>query len=200
MLSGRTRSAMTPPSGLLSLDHLDSYVPSARFGARLDIDPARLLGVLQLVDGATSTDLPTARILVELVCAEARLHVSWDNIAPSAALQHLVRRLLDTGLVEPNRLARMTDAQLWAVLDKAAETRDEAAMLQMTPYLLRVQPAAPHSPTTPPAWEFALRKIYTSAPLVDGLPIEVASPDLAGELAELQTLPIRYRVWWDAHI
>jgi hypothetical protein len=191
---------MTPPSGLLSLDHLDSYVRSARFGARLDIDPARLLSGLQLVESAISTDLPTARILVELVCAEARLHVSWDNIAPSAALQHLVRRLLDTGLVEPSRLARMTDAQLWAVLDEAAETCDEAAMLRTTPYLLRVQPAAPHSPTTPPAWHFALRKIYASAPLVDGLPIEVASPDLAGELAELQTLPISYRVWWDAHI
>jgi hypothetical protein len=197
LLSGRTRSAMTPPPGLLGLDHLDSYVRSARFGARLDIDPTRLLGALQLMDGAISADLPTAQILVELVCAEARLHVSWDNLAPSAALQHLIRRLLDTGRHEPSQLACMTDAQLWALLDGAAETRGEAGMLRTRPYLLRLHPADHDSPTAPSAWDFALRKIYASAPLIDGVPIETASPALTGKLADLQRLPTRYRAWWD---
>jgi HD superfamily phosphohydrolase len=171
LLSGRTRSAMIPPPGLLGLDHLDSYVRSARFGARLDIDPARLLAAVQLADGVVSCDLPTARILVESVCAEARLHVSWDNIAPSAALSHLVRRLLDTRRHELTRLARLTDAQLWALLDEAVETRDEAEKLRVQPHLLHVQPADQHPARVPSAWDFTLRKIYRAAPLIDGLPL-----------------------------
>ncbi|MBR7831712.1 HD domain-containing protein [Actinospica durhamensis] len=203
LLSGRTPSALTPAPGLLSLDHLDSYVRSARFGARLEVEPARLLAALRLVDGAVSTDLPTARILVDLVCAEARLHASWDNLAPAAVLQRLVTRLLDAGRREPARLARMTDAQLWAALDEAPETRDEAEMLRTRPHLLRVRclPDAAQADVRVPeyaasGWDFALRKIYSSAPLVGTVPLESAAPDLAEQLEDLQALPIRYRVWW----
>ena len=203
LLSGRTPSALTPAPGLLSLDHLDSYVRSARFGARLEVEPARLLAAVRLVDGAVSTDLPTARILVDLVCAEARLHVSWDNLAPAAVLQRLAARLLDAGRREPARLARMTDAQAWAALDEAPETRDEAEMLRTRPHLLRVLslPDVPQADEQAPecaasGWDFALRKIYSSAPLIGARPLESAAPALADQLNDLQALPTRYRVWW----
>lgn len=198
LLTGRTPSSLSAPAGLLSLDHLDSYVRSARFGARLDVEPGAVLSAVELVNGAISTDLTTTQTLVELVCAEARLHVSWENVAPSAALQRLVRRVLDTGRHEPIGLARMTDAQLWAALDAAPETRDEAESLRISPHQLRTRAAQPPSPATPPAWNFALRKIYTSAPLVNGLTLEAAAPDLAAQLAALRDLPTEYHVWWDA--
>ena len=204
LLSGRTPSALTPAPGLLGLDHLDSYVRSARFGARLDVEPARLLAAAQLVDGVVSTDRQTAQALVDLVCAEARLHVSWDNVAPSAALQRLVKRLLEAGREEPGRLARMTDAQLWTALHAAPETRAEAEMLRTRPHLLRVRPADGRDEQDEQgernAWDFALRKIYSSAPLIDALPVEAAAPALAEQLADLQALPTGYRVWWNGEI
>ncbi len=200
LLTGRTPSPLSAPAGLLSLDHLDSYVRSARFGARLDVEPGAVLSAVELVNGAVSTDPATARTLAELVCAEARLHVSWENVAPSAALQRLVRSLLDTGRHEPIALARMTDAQLWAALDSAPGTQEEADSLRISPHRLRTRAAQSPSPSpaTPPAWNFALRKIYTSAPLINGLTLEAAAPDLAAQLAALRDLPTEYHVWWDA--
>ncbi|MFI1629008.1 hypothetical protein ACH4YO_33545 [Streptomyces noursei] len=47
-----------------------------------------------------------------------------------------------------------------------------------------------------PGWDFALRKIYSSAPLVEGQRIEVAAPELAAELAALGSLSTDFRVRW----
>lgn len=195
LLTGQTKSALVPPRGLLGLDHLDSYVRSARFAARLHADPAKLLASVELRNGAVDCDAATAEILVELVCAEARMHVSWDNIAPCAVLKRLVQRIHDAGGVEPDALAGMTDAQLWAALDASAHTRDEAARLRTQPHLVRVRPAGGR--TAPQAWTFSLRKIYRSAPLVGGRRVEEAAPELALRLAELARLAVVYEVWWE---
>jgi HD superfamily phosphohydrolase len=195
LLDGRAPSALTPPRGLMGLDHLDSYVRSARFAARLHTDPSRLLAALDIRDGAVNCDRATAETLVDLVCAEARMHVSWDNLAPNAALRRSVQRLVDAGGVEPGRLARMTDAQLWAALHACEETREEAELLQARPYLLRVHAAG--GPPAPGAWIFALRKIYSSAPTIEGLRVDEAAPELARRLDDLQQLPLAYQVQWD---
>ncbi|WP_199042585.1 HD domain-containing protein [Glycomyces salinus] len=181
-------------SGLLNLDHLDSFARSARDGGRLEIDPPELLALLDLREAAVSTDLETARTLIDLVIAEAHLHTSWDNIGPISTLRRLVGRLLDHGAVAPETLARMTDAQLWASLESHGDTRTEAARLRYEPHRLRVAPGKPADSRS--WWGFSLRKIYRSAPLIDGRPTKTAAPELEAALDELTDLPTDFRIRW----
>ncbi|NLU70522.1 HD domain-containing protein [Streptomyces sp. HNM0574] len=193
LLAGDPPSPLTRRSGLLNLDHLDSYVRSGRSAGQLDEDPARLLARLRLADDAVSTDRATAATLVSLVGAEARLHTSWDNVAPVSVVRHLVGRLLESAPLSPAALARMTDAELWSALAACPATRAETARLHHEPHRLHVTTA--HAPAT--ARPFALRKIYRSAPLVHGRPLASSAPELARELDGLGALPTEFRVWWD---
>ncbi|MBP0461604.1 HD domain-containing protein [Streptomyces bomunensis] len=204
LLDGTPPSPLAGDSGLLNLDHLDSYVRSGRSAGRLAVDPAHLLGRLGLAgtaDTAVTTDRETAGTLVGLVRAEAQLHTSWDNVAPTSVARRLARQLLDGTGLEPARLARMTDNELWSALDAHPPTRPESAMLRGEPHRLRVAVAgtAESGPSGPPGasgWDFALRKIYSSAPLVDGRRLEDAAPGLAAGLRALDLLPTTFRVWW----
>ncbi|GAB4000729.1 hypothetical protein GCM10029992_33580 [Glycomyces albus] len=194
-------SALAGPSplrnceGLLNLDHLDSFARSARDAGRLEIDPPQLLARLDLREAAVSTDRETARLLVDLVRAEARLHTSWDNIGPISVVRRLAGRLLDGGAVAPETLARMTDAQLWSALDSHEDTRTEATRLRYEPHRLHVAPGKPAE--SPSSWGFSLRKIYRSAPLVDGRPMRADAPELEAALEELTALPTDFRVHWN---
>ncbi|MFJ3788867.1 HD domain-containing protein [Kitasatospora sp. NPDC090091] len=194
-LGGRADSPLTGRSGLLNLDHLDSYVRSGRAAGRLDADPAALLARLDLRDGAVSADRETAASLVALVCAEARLHTSWDNVGPVSVIRRLAGRLLDSSTLTPDRLARMTDHQLWSAFDSCAATRAESGMIRYE--LHRLQVAVGPASADCSGWDFSLRKIYSSAPLVDGEPIEVSAPELAAELTGLRRLPTDFHVWWN---
>ncbi|WP_326622729.1 HD domain-containing protein [Streptomyces decoyicus] len=187
-------SPLTHRSGLLNLDHLDSYVRSGRAAGRLDTDPAVILGRLDLKEAAVSADRATAASLVGLVCAEARLHTSWDNVGPVSAVRRLACRLLDHTTLDPDRLARMTDPQLWSAFDSCAATRAESAMIRYELHRLRV--TAGGAPGDSSGWAFSLRKIYRSAPLVEGQRIEVSAPELAAELDALRALPTTFRVRW----
>ncbi|MDT0484526.1 HD domain-containing protein [Streptomyces doebereineriae] len=193
-LDKRSASPLSSHSSLLNLDHLDSYVRSGRFSGRLNADPAVLLDRLEIKDAAVSTDRETAGTLVDLVCAEARLHTSWDNVGPVSVVRRLVCRLLDGGAADPYRLARMTDPQLWSAFDSLEATRAEGTMLRYELHRLKVVSGG--VPDDPSAWDYALRKIYSSAPLIDGERLEVSAPELAAELDHLRLLPTRFRVWW----
>ncbi|MEU6329908.1 HD domain-containing protein [Streptomyces sp. NPDC047049] len=187
-------SPLTNRSGLLNLDHLDSYVRSGRAAGRLPVDPAVILSRLGLREAAVSADRGTAAALVDLVCAEARLHTSWDNVGPASVVRRLAGRLLDDTALTPDRLARMTDPQLWSAFDSCAATRAESAMIRYELHRLRV--TAGRAPGDRPGWDFSLRKIYRSAPLVEGQRIEVAAPELAAQLDALTSLSTTFRVWW----
>ncbi|WP_327701152.1 HD domain-containing protein [Streptomyces decoyicus] len=187
-------SPLTNRSGLLNLDHLDSYVRSGRSAGRLDVEPAVLLGRLDIEEAAVSADRETAAALVDLVCAEARLHTSWDNVGPVSAVRRLACQLLDHTTLDPDRLARMTDPQLWSAFDSCAATRAESAMIRYELHRLRV--TAGRAPADSSGWDFSLRKIYSSAPLVEGQRIEVSAPELAAELDALRSLPTEFRVRW----
>ncbi|MEW1860857.1 HD domain-containing protein [Streptomyces sp. NPDC088194] len=193
-LGGQPASPLTNRSGLLNLDHLDSYVRSGRAAGRLDADPAVLLGRLVLKDAVVSADRESAASLVGLVCAEARLHTSWDNVGPVAVVRRLAGRLLDHTTLTPDRLARMTDPQLWSAFDACAATRAESAMIRYEPHRLRV--TVGHAPGDGCGEDFSLRKIYRSAPLVEGQPIEVSAPELAAELDALGSLATDFHVRW----
>ncbi|MER7766795.1 HD domain-containing protein [Kitasatospora sp. NPDC096140] len=201
-LGGNPPTPLTGRSGLLSLDHLDSYVRSGRAAGRLDTDPAVLLSRLDIRDAVVSADRPTAAELVRLIGAEARLHTSWDNVGPVSVVRHLALRLLDDRAhdgahgpaLTPARLARLTDPELWSAFDACAATREESAMIRYEPHRLRV--TIGRAPADEVGRRFALRKIYSSAPLVDGRPVEAAAPELAAELAALQSLPTEFHVCW----
>ncbi|WP_307865579.1 HD domain-containing protein [Streptomyces montanisoli] len=185
VLGNGSASPLSSHSGLLNLDHLDSYVRSGRAAGRLDADPVALLDRLVLQDAVLSTDRETAGTLVDLVCAEARLHTSWDNVGPVSVVRRLVCRLLDSGAADPYRLARMTDPQLWSAFDSLEATRAEGTMLRYEPHRLRV--VSGEAPDDPSAWVHTLRKIYSSAPLVDGDRIEASAPELAAALDHLSS-------------
>ncbi|MGX1761478.1 HD domain-containing protein [Streptomyces lydicus] len=187
-------SPLTNRSGLLNLDHLDSYVRSGRAAGRLRTDPAVILARLAIKEAAVSADRETAAALVDLICAEARLHTSWDNVGPASVVRRLAGRLLDDTALAPDRLARMTDPQLWSAFDSCAATRAESAMIRYELHRLRV--AAGPAPGERSGWDFSLRKIYSSAPLVEGQRIEVSAPGLAAELDALKSLSTTFRVWW----
>ncbi|MEV8106340.1 HD domain-containing protein [Streptomyces sp. NPDC088135] len=193
-LGKQSASPLSNHSGLLNLDHLDSYVRSGRAAGRLDTDPVVLLDRLALTDTAVSADRETAGTLVDLICAEARLHTSWDNVGPVSVVRRLSCRLLDSGVADPDRLARMTDPQLWSAFDSLEATRAESTMLRYELHRLKV--ASDGSPDASSAWDYSLRKIYSSAPLVDGERIEISAPELAAELDHLKLLPTKFRVWW----
>ena len=194
VLGGQPPSPLISRPGVLNLDHLDSYVRSGRAAGRLDTDPAMLLDQLDLNDTAVSTDRETAASLVELICAEARLHTSWDNVGPVSVIRRLASQLLDSTPLAPAQFARMTDHQLWSALESCANTRAEATMIRYELHRLKVM--AGGAPGDRSGWDFSLRKIYRSAPLVEGQQIEVAAPELVAELDALSSLPTRFRVWW----
>ncbi|MEY9874670.1 HD superfamily phosphohydrolase [Streptacidiphilus sp. MAP12-33] len=196
--TGSGSGGWEPPRGLLGIDHLDSLVRSARAGARLHADPASLLARVRLLDGAVDTDRGTADTLTRLISGEVGLHTSWESVAPAAVLRELVRDLLARDRLTPARLARLTDAQLWAVLEADPGTREGATALRLAPHLLRTA-VAEAVPPTAPTLEFSLRKIYVSAPLVNGNRLEMTAPDLARRLAELRALPTHFHVWRDEH-
>ncbi|WP_018538992.1 HD domain-containing protein [Streptomyces sp. MspMP-M5] len=194
-LAPQPPSPLTNRSGLLNLDHLDSYVRSGRAAGRLGVDPVVMLGRLGLTEAAVSADRETAASLVDLICAEARLHTSWDNVGPVSAVRRLACRLLDNTNLAPERLARMADAQLWSAFDSCTATRRESAMIRYELHRLRV--VTGHAPSGGrPGWDFSLRKIYSSAPLVEGRRIDRSAPELAAELGRLKALPTAFHVWW----
>ena len=62
--------------------------------------------------------------------------------------------------------------------------------------LHRLKVMAGRASGDPSGWDFSLRKIYSSAPLVDGQRIETYAPELAAELEDLKSLSTEFRVWW----
>jgi hypothetical protein len=200
ILAGRADSPLTGQDGLLNLDHLDSYVRSGRAGGWLKHAPEDLLERVVLEGGAVSADRATAEALVDLVCLEASLHTSWDNIGPVSVIRRLARQVLDTGPVTPAAVASMTDDEFWTLLGSAGTTRKESAMLRYEPHRLRAQAGeAPSADGVPraDAWRYELRTVYRSAPLIEAQPLRRAAPDLAARLDALDQIPVRYTAWWE---
>lgn len=96
--------------------------------------------------------------------------------------------------MDPMSLARMTDQELWSALAAATPTRVESRMLRYRLHRLRV--VVDTGVAAPDDWQFSLRKIYRSAPLVGGEPVGTAAPEQAARLQELDRLPTRFRMWW----
>ncbi|MFJ8039065.1 HD domain-containing protein [Kitasatospora sp. NPDC096147] len=197
VLDGEPVTPLTGRPGLMNLDHLDSFVRSGRAAGRFDADPAVLLARLRLAGEAgeaVSADRESAGVLVGLVAGEARLHTSWENVGPVSVVRRLAERLLDRTPLTPAGLARLTDAQFWTALDACPATGAEGRLVRYQAHRLAVRTGGAAGDED--EWGHALRKIYVSAPLVDGEPVGTAAPDLAAELARLRRLPTEFRIRW----
>ncbi|GAA4201905.1 hypothetical protein GCM10022220_08520 [Actinocatenispora rupis] len=190
VLTGATRSPLVGSVGQLSIDHLDSYVRSGRANGWLSVDPGTIRAGVRPTGGVLDTDLGTAAELVTLVRAEAYSHVSWDNVAPAAVLRRLAAVLLDEA--GPGALSRLTDDELWLQLLAHPETAAETHRLRFAPHELTIRVVDADDP----ARNHSLRKIYRSAPLVDGQPLAEQAPELESTLAALDDLPRHFAVDW----
>ena len=191
LLSADAGTALVAPSGTLSIDHLDSYVRSACCEGRMPIEPKSLLDELEPRPDGVSSSSRAAAILVDLICEEARLHTSWSNIAPASVLRDCVNTLLHAGCAA-GELAALTDDGLWALLERTPATATVARRLREQPQLLTMRAVAADDPRR----SYGLRRIYRSAPLLDGRTLAEAAPDLAARLTALDALPRDYHVSW----
>ncbi|UZN02962.1 HD domain-containing protein [Cellulomonas sp. S1-8] len=170
-LDGRRACVIAPRPGLMTLDHLDSYVRSARAHGRPMPSPAALLRTLEVVDGAVRTTPASARVLDRLVAAEVAYHRSPLNVLAVGVVRQLVRRW--DGVPDAAAVAAMTDGELVAALLAHPATRDDARRFLRDPL----------------AWDVVLASAATSAPAGAEL-VEAARPYLVRTLVAGEPVPV----------
>ncbi|QGQ19875.1 HD domain-containing protein [Cellulomonas sp. JZ18] len=175
-VAGERPSVLAPRPGLMTLDHLDSYVRSAHAHGRAMPAPADLLGDLTVDDGAVRTSAATASVLDGLVEAEVAYHRSELNVLAVGVVRHLVRRWVgDGGADAVARVGAMTDAELVAALLAHPRTADDTRRFLADPLAWRVVPAGPGAPPDGAEPVPAVRPYLTRA-LVTGQPTPRAVP------------------------
>ena len=188
VVSGRRPSALSGVPGVLKLDHLDSWMRSARVHGRTREPPPQTLARLRVVAGCVSTDPATAGYLVELMVGEAHLHTSAVNVVPTAVVRHLAGILLDAApAARVAELAAMTDEEFWVLLMTDRSTADAARALRADPTAWHLRDPADVT-GGPGGIRFTLRRLYLDLPLVDGTPMPTDHPALTA-LAALPTVP-----------
>ena len=192
-IDGVKRSLLRNKDGNLHADHLDSWVRSAFVGGYLPLSADELLRGIDYDNGNLQFTPEAGGRAVELILEEARMHASPANIGINAMMRKLVRRLFDKGKLEAARLPAMTDAHVERLLHDDEDTRADYERLLMESWRLRVtreQPAAGADTAT-------LSKLYIAMPLVGGVSIAEASPDVPAAIEELTRLLGTYYVWWE---
>ncbi|MFC8190817.1 HD domain-containing protein [Cellulomonas sp. NPDC057328] len=180
-LSGARRSALRPRLGLVTLDHLDGYVRSARAHGRRMPAPPRLLRRLTLQDGVLRTDPAGARVLAQLVDAEVAYHRSPLNVLAVGVVRHLVRRWLEPG-ADADAVVGMTDGELVAALLRDPRTGDETRHFLTDPLAWCVVPARPGPAPegvelVPGGRSYHARALVHGEPLPDHVPVPDRAPD-----------------------
>jgi HD superfamily phosphohydrolase len=187
---------LTPAAGLLSLDHLDSFVRSARAHGRLEEDPPQLLNRLRLLEGAVSTDAVTAGQLAALVIAEARSQTSVVNVLATALIRHWAGLILgDAAAHQRAAIAAMTDDEFWALLRADERTADDVEQFRRDPQQWSVtqqEIAAPTPEAKDPLVDitYRIQRLYLTLPLVEGHDTGAA----AAIFADLPSPPLHYVV------
>jgi HD superfamily phosphohydrolase len=189
VVEGRRPSALHGPLGLLKLDHLDSFVRSGRSHGRTRQSPPATLSRLRLRDGAVDTDAGTAEYLLDLIAAEARLHLSVVNVVATGIMRQLASTVVK-GMTTQQREAFVasTDDQLWAILLTDPRTAALADELRRDPAAWDAEVQRPGATPSQDAVQFQIDRLYLDVPLVDGQPFE----RIHDGLNELPTPPVRY--------
>lgn len=189
--TGSRPGPLSAPRGELSLDHLDSFVRSARAHGRPLLDPRQLLERLTLTGGVVTTDPATADHLDDLVLAEARSQTAEVNVVATGLLRHWAGLLLhDAPAEQRTRTAASTDEELWWSLRTDERTAAEVERFRRDPLQWAVtDPDAVGHGTT--GTRHTVRRLYLSAPRVPG---EVPGARTARIAARLPPTPVSFVV------
>lgn len=195
-LRGDRSSVLRPRPGLVTLDHLDGYVRSARAHGRAMPSPARLLRRLALDGGVVRTDAAGARALARLAEAEVAYHRSPLNVLAVGVVRHLVRRWLERP-ADAGAVVGMTDGELVAALLADPRTGDDARRFLSDPLAWCVVPARP-GPVPAGVELVPGGRSYLARALVDGGPVpgRVPVPD---RHADSWVLPAEHPAARSAH-
>lgn len=171
-VQGTSPGPLTAGEGLLSLDHLDSFVRSGLSHGRLDEDPRDLLSRLRMLNGAVSTDAATADYLGGLVVAEARSQTSAVNALATGVMRHWAGLLLqDASPLQRSGIAAMTDDEFWMLLRADERTGGDAGQFRRDPQLWTATPTRPPRPGAegPSAYTtHRIQRLYLTLPHVAG--------------------------------
>lgn len=176
---GRRPSVLHGPAGALTLDHLESFVRSARSHGRTREPPPATLARLRVADGAVGTDAKTGAYLVDLIIDEARSQSSAPNVVATGLMRHLATQALadlpHAGLM---RVAAMTDDEFWAMLLRNPRTATLAEEFRRDPAAWTVtdcptNQAGASEAVDPRAITYAVTRQYLDLPVVDGKLISV---------------------------
>ena len=194
-VDGNPASILKNRDGILHADHLDSWVRSAQAGGILSQPASDILARLHLAGPHLETDVETAELLVDLIAAEARFHCSSANLGPNTILAHLVQRLFDAGVLTPDELAAMTDAEVERCLFETPATKEEAQRLWYQSQTIDVQ-RLDNGNAPPDALLVEMDHLYLAMPLVDDRVVTQVSSRAADLLDESQQLRGMYAVYW----
>lgn len=170
VVSGHQPSALSNDDGVLTLDHLDSFIRSAHARGYTAEPPPATLTRLRLTQGKVDTDMAAAGELARLVVDEARRHCSTANMLAVGAVRWLVERA--TGgwtTTQVAALAQLTDDELWTLLLTSPTTAAAATSLRRDPAAWQLHQTPPERGPSAP---IAVRRLYVTQPLVDGAPAQ----------------------------
>nr|WP_240895413.1 HD domain-containing protein [Kineococcus siccus] len=152
--------------GMLTLDHLDSFVRSGHRQGRLRVSGHEVLSRSRLRGGAVSTDADTADELGRLVVAEARSQLSPANVLATGLLRHWTELVLrGAAPQEVSRAAAATDDELWTLLRTDERTRHDVERFRRDPARWDVGGGRPG---TTAYTTFRVRRLYLTLPHVEG--------------------------------
>jgi HD superfamily phosphohydrolase len=195
-IDGDPVSILKNRDGILHADHLDSWARSAQVGGILPHPAPEILARLHLNGQHLETDVQTAELLVDLIVAEARFHCSAANLGPNTVLADLVQRLFDAGVLTPDDLDSMTDAEVEKWLFETPATKEEAQRLWYRSQTIGVQ-RADNGDAPPGARLVEMDHLYLAMPLVDGQAVTQVSSQAADLVQEAQQLRGMYAVYWE---
>jgi len=196
-IDGEPVNLLRNDDNVLHADHLDCWVRSAQAGGILPSTAPEILARLRLKGAYLNTDLEMAELLVDLIVAEARFYCTAANLGPNTILKHLVRQLLDAGVLTTNTLAAMTDSMVERALFESPITAEEAWRLWYQPNAIVVRRFDGQDDAPSNAHVVQMEQLYLAMPLANGRMVTQISPQAERLASEARALRGAYAVYWD---
>jgi len=194
--AGSVPGPLSAAKGALSLDHLDSFVRSARAHGRPLHELRQLMDRLTLTGGVVTTDSATADHLDDLVMAEARSQTSDVNVLATGLLRHWTGVLLhDASHEQLTRFAVMTDDELWWLLRTDERTATDVDLFRRDPLqwvVARADTGGRSGDCATGYTQRTIQRLYLSVAHVIG---EAPAARAAHLLAQLPPTPLRFVIY-----
>ncbi|MFD0869030.1 MULTISPECIES: HD domain-containing protein [Paenibacillus] len=191
---GEVPSLLRNSTGVLHLDHLDSWARSAQAGGYLPVEPNELLDRLFPAPDGVQADREAAELMVDLIVEEAKFHTSPANIAANSELRQIVFQWIREARPDKRQLIGMTDSMLEQELLRHPGTSGRLRRLLLESWRLRVTRDRDQAPAD--ALEVEVNKLYLSVPMVQGRKITEISERARGRIEDVQHRKGKYYVYW----